>query len=32
VITGSAARRDPLGLYVRRLERPADGFTYEHHR
>jgi hypothetical protein len=32
VITGSAARRDPLALYVRRLERPADGFTYEHHR
>ena len=32
IVTGSAARREPRGLYVRRLERPADGFTYEHHR
>ena len=32
VITGSAARREPRGLYVRKLERPSDGFTYEHHR
>ena len=32
VITGSAARREPRALYVRRLERPADGFKYEHHR
>lgn len=32
IISGSLARRDPRALYVRRLERPADGFTYEHHR
>ena len=32
VITGSAARREPRALYVRRLERPSDGFRYEHHR
>lgn len=27
-VTGSPARRSPLGLYVRRLDR-ADGFWYE---
>jgi hypothetical protein len=32
VVTGSLARKEPNGLYVRRLVRPADGFTYEHHR
>lgn len=32
LITGSAARRDPRGLYVRKLVRLADGFKYEHHR
>ena len=32
IVTGSAARREPRALYVRRLERPSDGFTYEHHR
>ena len=29
VVTGSLARRQPHSLYVRRLERPADGFRYE---
>jgi hypothetical protein len=29
VVTGSPARRQPYSLYVRRLERPADGFQYE---
>lgn len=32
IVAGSAARREPRALYVRRLERPADRFTYEHHR
>lgn len=32
VITGNAARRKPHALYVRTLERPSDGFSYEHHR
>ena len=29
VVTGSPARGQPQALYVRRLERPADGFLYE---
>lgn len=29
VVTGSRARAQSLGLYVRRLDRPADGFWYE---
>jgi hypothetical protein len=29
VVTGSAARDDSRRLYVRRLERPTDGFRYE---
>ena len=29
VVTGSPGRTEPLSLYVRRLERPADGFLYE---
>jgi exonuclease VII large subunit len=29
VVTGSAARVQPHGLYVWRLDRPADGFWYE---
>ena len=29
VVTGSPARAQPRTLYVRRLERPADGFLYE---
>jgi uncharacterized protein DUF6152 len=29
VVTGSLARNGTQGLYVRKLERPADGFTYE---
>ena len=29
VITGSPARRQPQSLYIRRLERPSDGFAYE---
>lgn len=31
VVQGNRARRDERSLYVRRLERPADGFTYQHH-
>lgn len=27
--SGSGGRDDPRSLYVRRLERPADGFRYE---
>jgi hypothetical protein len=30
-VTGNRARSRPRGLYVRSLERPADGFSYEHH-
>jgi hypothetical protein len=30
-VTGSPARRRPRSLYVRSLERPADGFSYQHH-
>jgi hypothetical protein len=29
-VTGELARRERRGLYVRKLERLADGFTYEH--
>ena len=29
VVTGSRARNGSNGLYVRRLDRPADGFRYE---
>lgn len=29
VVTGSRARNGTRGLYVRRLDRPADGFRYE---
>jgi hypothetical protein len=29
VVTGSPARRDARSLYVRRLDRPSDGFWYE---
>lgn len=29
VVTGSPARREARSLYVRRLDRPSDGFWYE---
>lgn len=29
VVTGSLGRTEPRTLYVRRLDRPADGFRYE---
>ena len=29
VVTGNPAQREPSSLYVRRLDRPADGFWYE---
>lgn len=29
VVSGSLARREPRRMYVRRLDRPADGFGYE---
>ena len=29
VVHGSPARREPRKLYIRRLDRPADGFGYE---
>jgi len=29
VVTGSAGRLERTHLYIRRLERPADGFMYE---
>ena len=29
VVTGSLSRTEPHQLYVRALERPADGFRYE---
>lgn len=29
VVTGSLGRTEPRTLYIRRLDRPADGFTYE---
>jgi hypothetical protein len=31
VVLGFPARRQPHSLYVRRIERPADGFSYQHH-
>jgi uncharacterized protein DUF6152 len=31
VVLGSLARRQPHSLYIRRLDRPADGFSYQHH-
>ena len=29
VVTGSVGREQATSLYVRRLDRPADGFRYE---
>ena len=29
VVTGSLARREPRRLYIQRLARPSDGFSYE---
>ncbi len=29
VVTGSPAFKDPRAMYVRKLQRPADGFLYE---
>ena len=29
VVTGSVAYKDPRAMYVRSLQRPADGFVYE---
>jgi hypothetical protein len=29
VVVGSPARRQAQSLYVRRLDRPSDGFWYE---
>lgn len=29
VVTGSPGRTQPRSLYIRRLERPADGFSYQ---
>src|SRR5688572_26278694 len=29
VVTGSSGRTTPRTLYIRRLDRPADGFRYE---
>jgi Family of unknown function (DUF6152) len=29
VVTGSPGRRQPQSLYIRKLDRPADGFSYE---
>lgn len=29
IVTGSLARTQARALYIRRLERPADGFQYE---
>ena len=29
VVRGHPARNEPRGLYIRRLDRPADGFSYE---
>jgi hypothetical protein len=31
VVLGSLARRQPHSLYIRKLDRPADGFSYQHH-
>lgn len=32
VVSGSPARREGNRLYVRRLARPSDRFSYQHHR
>jgi hypothetical protein len=29
VVTGSLGRNEPRALYIRQLDRPADGFRYE---
>ena len=29
IATGSGGRKDPRSIYVRQLDRPADGFRYE---
>jgi uncharacterized protein DUF6152 len=29
VVSGSMSRSEPTSLYIRRLDRPADGFSYE---
>ena len=29
VVTGSVGRNEPRTLYIRQLDRPADGFRYE---
>jgi hypothetical protein len=29
IVSGSAGRTAPRSLYIRRLDRPADGFRYE---
>ena len=31
VVLGSPARLKPHSLYIRKLDRPSDGFTYQHH-
>jgi hypothetical protein len=31
VVTGSLSRAEAQRLYVRRLDRPSDGFKYRHH-
>jgi hypothetical protein len=28
-VTGSVGRTEPRTLYIRQLDRPADGFRYE---
>jgi hypothetical protein len=29
VVVGSVARKQPRSLYIRKLDRPSDGFSYE---
>jgi hypothetical protein len=31
VVLGLPARRQPHSMYIWKLERPADGFSYQHH-
>jgi hypothetical protein len=31
IVLGFPARRHPHSLYVRRIDRPSDGFSYQHH-
>lgn len=31
IVLGFPARRQPHSLYVRRIDRPSDGFSYQHH-